>query len=66
MHDHTCPECLNPGSHLDKVSKSAYVEYYRCTACGHVWTYKKSNPDGPSHDVTESRRRPSQSPSARA
>lgn len=66
MRDHRCPDCDHDGSHLDRVSKYAYVEYYRCAACGHVWTYQKDDPDGPACDVTESRRTPNQSVSVSA
>ena len=47
-----CPHCAEPGRLLQSVSKDAYVEYYRCDKCGHVWTHDKGNPDGPPSDVT--------------
>lgn len=39
-----CPSCDN--RHLVKLETSSYtyVDYYRCEACGHVWTAdKKTN-----------------------
>ena len=37
-----CPACntVTPKL-LDETSKGAYVNYYRCGSCGHVWTTTK-------------------------
>lgn len=48
-----CPECHTETPRvLDGASRDAYVWYYRCEKCGHVWSIAKSNPDGPIHHVT--------------
>ena len=48
-----CPECHTETPRvLDGESRDAYVRYYRCEKCGHVWSIAKSNPDGPIHHVT--------------
>jgi DNA-directed RNA polymerase subunit RPC12/RpoP len=41
----TCPACsrLTP-RRLDETSKDAYADYYRCEACGHVWSVNKKDP----------------------
>src|SRR5262245_16225597 len=49
----TCPQCQRPGRLLEATSHVSSVEYFRCDACGHVWTYDKRNPDAPPRDVTE-------------
>jgi hypothetical protein len=36
---------------LEESSKYAYVNYYRCEACGHVWNVPKDNPDAPPKHV---------------
>ena len=34
-----CPACDKPTARpLHDASKLAYVNYYRCEGCGHVWT----------------------------
>lgn len=40
-----CPACdtLSPPAFLEATSKDAIVKFYRCGACGHVWT---TTPDG--------------------
>ena len=48
-----CPQCHRPGRRLDATSNVSHVEYFRCDACGHVWSYDKLNPDAPPKDVTE-------------
>ena len=47
-----CPNCHIQGRLLEAASSEAYVEYYRCAKCGHVWTHEKGNPDAPPRDVT--------------
>jgi hypothetical protein len=44
-----CPECSKPGGRrLPGVSAESIVDYYRCAACGNVWTHAKaSEPDTP-------------------
>ena len=37
-----CAECQSLAIRwLDGPSKDAYVNYYRCDKCGHVWTLPK-------------------------
>ena len=52
MSSHPCPNCqsLTPQI-LDASSQQAYVWYYRCGACGHVWTISKDG-TGAVRDVT--------------
>lgn len=39
-----CPNCGEPSARLlDGASKDAYVNYYRCGPCGHVWTTPKND-----------------------
>lgn len=40
-----CPECKNDGRLLDRISKDALVEYYRCDKCGCIWTHDKKDHD---------------------
>ena len=47
-----CPKCRIEGQLLEAASSGAYVEYYRCAKCGHVWTHQKDNFDAPPRDVT--------------
>jgi uncharacterized Zn finger protein len=54
MPSRPCPICTTETVRLlDVASEDAYVNYYRCLNCGHVWTVPKSNPDGPIHHVTK-------------
>jgi hypothetical protein len=49
-----CPSCHAPGSHwLEGVSKDAYVDYFRCQICGHVWNTPKAGATGEARNVTE-------------
>ena len=48
-----CPKCTNPGRLLEHSSTDADVYYYRCDACGHVWSHTKANPGGPARSVTK-------------
>jgi rubredoxin len=34
------------------MSEYAWVEYWRCDDCGHVWTNAKGDPEGPRQDIT--------------
>jgi uncharacterized Zn finger protein len=37
-----CPSCsVNRGRWLEGSSKDAYVDYFRCDSCGHVWNIPK-------------------------
>ena len=37
-----CPNCSSDaGRWLESSSKDAYVDYFRCSACGHVWNRPK-------------------------
>ena len=48
-----CPKCQKPTARLvESTSKAAWVNYYRCDACGHVWNIAKDTPDGPIWHVT--------------
>jgi transposase-like protein len=49
----SCPKCQSENPRfLNGASDEAMVNFYRCDECGHVWTVQKSNPDGPTTDVT--------------
>ena len=39
-----CPQCARSGQLLKASSLRSTVDYYRCEACGHVWSHKKSDP----------------------
>jgi uncharacterized Zn finger protein len=47
-----CPQCERPGRLLEAASHAAWVDYYRCDACGHVWTQDKKDLNAPPCDVT--------------
>lgn len=48
-----CPACKQPAPRFMKeISETALVNYYRCGACGHVFSVAKDAPDGPHRDVT--------------
>jgi uncharacterized Zn finger protein len=47
-----CPQCERPGRLLEAASQNAWVIYYRCDACGHVWAHDKDDINSPRHDVT--------------
>ena len=48
-----CPHCQTPtAKHLEASSKDAWVNYYRCERCGHVWTVPKDAPFAPPKSVT--------------
>ena len=49
-----CPICERHGHWLESLSRDAYVDYYRCTACGHVWNVPKNECE-PAQDVTVSK-----------
>ena len=36
-----CPKCEQPLAQLRPMSYQAYVDYYCCVGCGHVWTTEK-------------------------
>ena len=46
-----CPKCQHPSVIQLQISEIAWVEYYRCDSCGHVWTAPKDGV-GPIRDVT--------------
>jgi hypothetical protein len=53
----TCPDCYAPGHfHLDSISRTARVDYYRCNKCGHVWQVPKNGEPGTAGAVTEPRK----------
>ena len=38
-----CPAChLAKPQFLNECSKNAYVNYYRCEGCSHIWTTSKN------------------------
>ena len=42
-----CPICRHSTPRwLETCSQDAYVNYYRCEPCGHVWTVPKNDPNG--------------------
>ena len=48
-----CPHCLKPAPrHLEYSSNIAVANYYRCDACGFVFSVAKDQPDGPHRPVT--------------
>jgi len=38
-----------PATLTAKLVTHLYVNYYRCLACGHVWTVDKNNPSNVQH-----------------
>lgn len=37
-----CPHCLSPAPRLlAGISSFVKVDYFRCIACGHIWTVRK-------------------------
>ena len=52
MPHRVCPHCGKQGRLLEEITKVAYVDYYRCDACFHVWTHRKDDPDAPPEHVT--------------
>jgi uncharacterized Zn finger protein len=53
MSNPICPSCQNTGRFLEASSSHAYVEYYRCDLCGHVWHYAKHDPNARAISITE-------------
>jgi hypothetical protein len=45
-----CPKCQSDSSAQLPMSEIAWVTYYRCERCGHVWNVPKAG--GPARDVT--------------
>lgn len=52
MRHRICPHCEQPGRVLEAASQNAWVIYYRCDACRHVWTRDKKDLDAPPRAVT--------------
>jgi rubredoxin len=52
MPHRTCPQCQQQGRYLEGASQSAWVDYYRCDVCGHVWALDKGDPNAPPRDIT--------------
>jgi len=53
MATQSCPKCDAPNqSLLESASKHAYVNYYRCPTCGHIWTLPKDGSRTIPWDVT--------------
>ena len=39
MPNQPCPACARPTPRtLDATNRIAYVNYYSCESCGHIWT----------------------------
>jgi len=52
-----CPDCREPAvRYLADTSRNAYVDYFRCTECGHVYNVPKGAPDAPHVTVATGRR----------
>jgi uncharacterized Zn finger protein len=50
---HPCPNCSQGRARpLHGISHDAYVFYFRCQRCGHVWHVPKDHPDAEPTDVT--------------
>lgn len=50
MSDRPCPNChARVQRWLEAPSANAAVDYYRCEACGHVWTVSKDGNDTVTH-----------------
>jgi hypothetical protein len=48
-----CPSCGGIFVRwLGELSKGAYVNYYRCESCAHVWDVPKDDPYAAPHHVT--------------
>ena len=46
----TCPECgTYTARHLIDVSKDAFVNFYDCAICHHLWSVEKRDPSKVSH-----------------
>jgi len=52
MLDPHCAHCGGPARLLTDLSRQAFVNYYRCDGCGHVWTNEKNKPNSPDTPVT--------------
>jgi uncharacterized Zn finger protein len=49
-----CPKCGEPTLRLiEAANQIAYVYYYRCEQCGHVWTIPKDNQNAPPTPITQ-------------
>jgi len=54
-----CPDCRATAPRfLPGSSAYSWVNYYRCDACGHVFSIDVNDPNGPCRDVTVGRRPP--------
>jgi hypothetical protein len=47
-----CPACEHLGRLLEWTSREAFVNYYRCDVCAHVWHHAKNEANSPAVDVT--------------
>ena len=45
MNTPPCSNCQHPARFLTFPSAGAYVNYYRCDACGHVFHFPKGHPE---------------------
>jgi hypothetical protein len=45
-----CPACSTPSPrHMEGISATAVVNYYRCPECFHIWTVDKLDPTKITH-----------------
>lgn len=52
-----CPQCHETAvRQLMDSSQMAYVDYFRCVSCGHVYNQSKGVPNAPHVTVAEGRR----------
>jgi len=50
------PQLPDSGALLEGPSQDAFVEYWRCDRCGHIWTRDKRNPNLPHKDTGDALR----------
>lgn len=59
MPSRPCPACAATAlRYLPKVSVEASVHYYRCDACGHIFTVAKGAPDAAPAQLSHDAERP--------
>ena len=54
MNTPPCSECQHPSRFLTASSAGAFVDYYRCDDCGHVFHVPKDHPEAVPVAVTSS------------
>ena len=58
-----CPNCGAPTARQMNLTGGAYVNYYRCEACTHIWTTDKQTNEVLDHVTPLRAANPSQKPS---